>query len=360
MAIESAPTPKPLPGAEGRARRQRYLSATIVTCIVLLMVGGTAHVVKIGATRLEDMRRLATYDPRDESRHVRAAGEDITLHHEHEFGTNHAAGYTAVEAEGLLPKNKWEEMDAMVTIPAGAFVMGTNLERADAQDHPQHTVKLPAYKIDKYVVTNAQYARFVAATAHRPPLNWKNGKIPEGQLLRPVTMVDWYDAAAYAKWAGKRLPTEAEFEKAGRGTDGRNWPWGNRMEPERVNTYYNVGSATDVNAFPNGVSPYGVMGLSGNVDEWVADDFESYPGSDAPSDLFQGKVGRVNSAQDQAMKVVDLVPVQIHYKALRGGSWKGDPFSTALYHRNFAFPNFASDFFGFRCAVDSDARAKEK
>jgi len=115
-----------------------------------------------------------------------------------------------------------------------------------------------------------------------------------------------------------------------------------------------------VNAYPNGASPYGVMGLSGNVDEWVADDFLSYPGSDAPVDLFQGKVGRATSAQDQAMKVVDLVPIQIHYKVLRGGSWKGDPFSTALYHRNFAFPNYASDFFGFRCAEDINGSGKEK
>jgi len=343
----------------GRARRQRYLTATIITCVVLLMIGGTLHVVKIGATRMEDMRRLATYDPKDMNRHIRAAGEDITLHHEHEFGANHVVGYTPVEVEALLPKNKWAELDAMVTISAGSFVMGTNLERADAQDHPQHTVILPAYKIDKYVVTNAQYARFVAATGHRPPINWKNGKIPENELLHPVTLVDWYDAAAYAKWAGKRLPTEAEFEKAGRGTDGRNWPWGNKMEPERLNTYYNVGSASKVDAYPNGASPYGVMGLAGNVDEWTADDFNPYPGSDAPPDLFQGKVGRVTSAQDQALKVVDLVPIQARYKVMRGGSWKGDPFSTALYHRNFALPNYASDFYGFRCAADV-GRGKEK
>jgi len=342
---------------QGRARRRRYLTATLVTCVVLLMVGGVLHVIKIGATRIDDMRRLASYDPKDFDKHVRAAGEDITLHHAHEFGGNQAS-YTPEEAEALLPKDKWAELDTMITIPAGSFAMGTNLERTDLQDHPQHTVTLPAYKIDKYAVSNAQYARFVAATGHRPPSNWKNGKIREGDLLKPVTLVDWYDAAAYAKWAGKRLPTEAEFEKAGRGTDGRRWPWGNRMEPERLNTYYNVGSATDVNAYPSGASPYGVMGLSGNIDEWVADDFAAYQGSDAPADLFQGKVGRAVNAQDQAMKVVELMPVQQRYKVLRGGSWKGDPFSTALYHRNFAFPNYASDFFGFRCAAD--VKGKEK
>jgi formylglycine-generating enzyme required for sulfatase activity len=348
------------PDGRERDRRRRYLMATIVTCIVLLMVGGTLHVVKIGAGRMEDMRRLATYDVSDESKRIRAAGEDITLHRENEYG-KHVKGYTVAEAESLLPKGKWAELDTMVTIPAGKFIMGTNFERADGQDHPRHELRLSAYKIDKYPVTNAQYARFVAATSYRPPSSWKNGKIPDGELLYPVTLVDWYDAKAYAKWAGKRLPTEAEYEKAGRGVDGRNWPWGNKMDPARLNTYYNNGSATSVTAYPNGASPYGIMDLSGNVDEWTSDDFLPYPGSDAPADLFQGKIGRATTAEDQALKVVDLVPIQVRYKVLRGGSWKSDPFSTALYHRNFAFPNYASDFFGFRCAQDiKEQRGKRK
>ncbi len=338
--------------AEDRARRKRYLSATLVTCIVLLMIGGSLHVVKLGANRMDDMRKMASYDLKEEGARVRAAGEDITLQRVHEADKDRARGYIAVEAERLLTKDEWAELDSMILIPAGPFLMGTNLERTDAQNRPQHTVNLPAYWIDKYPVTNAQYAKFVAATSHRPPLHWKNGKIPQGELLHPVTMVTWYDAAAYAKWAGKRLPAEAEFEKAGRGSDGRRWPWGDKMESERLNTYYNVGSATNVNAYPNGASPYGAMDLAGNVNEWMADDFKPYPKSDAPSDLFQGKIGRSTNPTDQAMKVVDLMPVDLHYKVLRGGSWKGDPFSTSLFHRNFAFPNYASDFFGFRCAGD--------
>ncbi len=343
-----------------RERRRRYLVATIITCVVLLMVGGTLHVVKEGAGRMDDMRRLATYDVKEADKRIRAAGEDITLHHEDEYGGKHVVGYTVAEAEALLPKSTWVELDTTITVPAGPFGMGPDSERADAQDRPLHTVRLPAYRIDKYPVTNAQYARFVAATSHRPPSTWKDGKIPEGELLYPVTLVDWYDAVAYAKWAGKRLPSEAEYEKAGRGTDRRTWPWGNHMDPARLNTYYNKGSATGVTAYPNGASVYGVMDLAGNVDEWTADEFQPYPGTDAPADLFQGKVGRASTAQDRAMKVVDLVPVQAHYKVLRGGSWKSDPFSTALYHRNFAFPNYASDFFGFRCAQDIGGRAKGK
>ena len=327
------------------ARRKRYLSATIVICFVLLAIGITLYVVDQGFDRMGEMRTRATYELKDEESHIRAAGEDLVLHSMHESEKNHAVGYSVTEVESLLTKEEWAEINTMILIPEGVFLMGTNLERSDAQNRPQHSVKLPAFWVDKYPVTNAQYAKFVVATSHRPPLNWKQGKIPSGEALRPVTMVSWYDAAAYAKWAGKRLPSEAEWEKSGRGTDGRRWPWGNKMEPERLNTYYNVGSATNVNAYPNGASPYGVLDMAGNVDEWTADDFVPYPGTDAPSALFTGKV--VHATKE---KEIEVIPTERKYKVLRGGSWKGDPFSSSVFHRNFAFANFASDFFGFRCA----------
>jgi formylglycine-generating enzyme required for sulfatase activity len=356
MSMPMTLAKRPPPTASERARRRRYLTATLITCMVVVMVGSAIHVVKLGAGRMDDMRKLATYDLKEETARVRAAGEDITLHETHEAGKAAKVGYGVLEADQLLTKDQWAELDSMIEIPAGAFVMGTDMARADAQDQPAHRVVLPTYWIDKYPVTNAQYARFVAATSRRPPLDWKDGRIPQGELMYPVTMVTWYDASAYAKWAGKRLPAEAEFEKAGRGSDGRRWPWGNKMEPGRLNTYYNVGSATKVNTYPGGASAYGVMDLSGNVDEWTADDFLPYPGSAAAKDMFQGKVAVASGSQDQAMQVADLKPVQRFYKVLRGGSWKGDPFSTSLFHRNFAFPNYASDFFGFRCAGDARAR----
>ena len=347
---------------EERARRKRYLSATLITCVVLALIGGSLHVVQLGANRMADMRKAATYDLKEEKARIRAAGEDIVIHAAHEANTHSGAGYAPSEVETLLSKDEWAELGSMVQIPAGTFIMGTNYDRADPQDRPQHTVKLPSYWMDKYLVSNAQYAKFVAATSHRPPLNWKNGVIPNGEKMRPVTMVTWYDASAYAKWAGKRLPTEAEWEKAARGTDGRRWPWGNKMEPERVNTYYNIGSATNVNAFPNGISPYGALDMAGNVDEWTADDFAPYPGGDAPVDLFQGKIPVVTSEKDKELKVVDMVPTTLKgkYKVLRGGSWKGDPFSTATYHRKPDWANYASDFYGFRCASDAPSPTKEK
>ena len=347
---------------EEKARRKRYLSATLITCVVLGLIGGSLHVVQLGANRMADMRKAASYDLKEEHARIRAAGEDIALHAAHEANKNRAAGYSAAEVDGLLTKDEWAELDSMVQISSGPFIMGTDYERADAQDRPQHSVKLPTYWIDKYLVTNAQYARFVAAASHRPPLHWKDGKVPQGELMRPVTMVTWYDAMAYAKWAGKRLPSEEEWEKAARGTDGRRWPWGNKMEPERLNTYYNIGSATNVNAYPNGASPYGAMDMAGNVDEWTADDFAPYPGSNAPVDLYQGKIPVATSEKDKEMKVVDMVPTSIKgkYKVLRGGSWKGDPFSTATYHRKPDWANYASDFYGFRCAGDVPGQAKGK
>jgi iron(II)-dependent oxidoreductase len=342
-----------VPSPAERLKRKRFLSATVITCIALVVIGGSLHVVKLGSIRMGEMRALATYNLKEESSRIRAAGEDIAIHEENEERKNQAAGYSVAEADALLTKEQWQELDSTVLVPAGKFLMGTDLKSADSASHPQHSVYLKAYRIDKYLVTNAQYARFIAATGHRPPSAWKNGKIQQAELMYPVTLVNWYDASAYAKWAGKRLPTEAEWEKAARGTDGRRWPWGNQMDPARLNTYYNVGSATNVTAYANGVSPYGVYDMAGNVDEWVEDDFLPYKGTDAAADVFQGKVARVLNAQDRALNMSDMVPVKQQYKVLRGGSWKGDPFSTATYHRDYSWANYASDFYGFRCATDA-------
>jgi len=343
---------RPVPSKHTLKRRKRFLNATLVTCVTLAMIGGTVHVLELGANRMLDMRERATYDLKDMSEHIRAAGEDVLLQRSNEHNLAEVESYAVNEVEALISAQQWQEIDQMVDIPAGEFLMGTDRERSDSFDGPQHKVMLPAYRIDKYPVTNIQYARFVAATEHRAPLHWENGLIPLGTELHPVTMVSWYDASLYASWAGKRLPSEAEWEKAARGVDGRRWPWGDRMDNTRLNTYYNIGAATKVTRFPNGASPYGVMDMAGNVSEWTADDFEAYPESKADAAVFKGKIAVAKTPKDRAMKVVDLVPVDEKYKVLRSGSWKSDPFSTATYHRNYSWPNYASDFFGFRCAQD--------
>ncbi len=334
-----------------RAIRKRFLAAVVITCIAAVMVGGGLHVMSLGEARLAQMRSKAGYDVSEVSKHIRAAGEDLARHSENEHGNVHAA-YTKAGVQALLDDKTWKELDTMVTVPAGPFTMGTDLFRADDQDKPAHQVVLPAYRMDKYPVTNAQYARFVAETDRRPPSSWEGGRIPQGAKLQPVTLVSWYDAKAYCAWAHKHLPTEAEWEKAARGNDGRRWPWGNDMDPARLNTYYSVGHPTNVMKYPQGASPYGAMDMAGNVYEWVADDFGPYEGSKADADLFKVKLPKVLSAEDRSKKTVDLVVYDnLKYKVLRGGSWNSDPFSTTTYHRNYELPNKASDFIGFRCAA---------
>ncbi len=341
--------------AAERTKRKLYFNATLVTCAALAMVGGAIHIIDVGHGRVfNDMPAKSTYDIADMPNRIRAAGEDITRHERHEAGKTKVHNYSEQDLAQMLPAEMWQEIDQLITIPAGEFLMGSDRERTSAQNRPRFTLSMPEYRIDKYPVTNAQYARFVATEGYRPPLDWDNGVIPRDAELHPVTMVSWYDASNYCVWAGKRLPTEAEWEKAARGEDGRRWPWGNEMDVTRLNTYYSVGSATDVTTYSNGASPYGVMDMAGNVFEWLEDDFQAYPGSDAPEELFKGKIQVATTPADRAMKVVDLVGVDAKYKVLRGGSWKSDPFSTATYHRNYSWPHYASDFFGFRCAADAE------
>ena len=142
-------------------KRERYLAATVITCIAVAMVFGAMHVVKLGANRMSDMRDRATYDLADMKDHIRAAGEDIERHRRHETQKQATKIYEWNELEALLTAEQWADLTAEVTIPAGPFLMGTDSERADKFNRPQHKVTLPEYKIDKYLVTHAEFARFV-------------------------------------------------------------------------------------------------------------------------------------------------------------------------------------------------------
>ena len=166
------------------------------------------------------------------------------------------------------------ETDGMVLVyvPAGEFRMGSAGSDSQAQDNekPQHTVYLDAFWMDRTEVTNALYALCVKAGACQPPLSvnysWRESYYGNSQYDGyPVVYVSWKDAAAYCEWAGRWLPTEAEWEKAARGTDGRLYPWGN-AEPDanRLNFNGNV-DARAVGSYPSGASPYGALDMAGNV-----------------------------------------------------------------------------------------------
>ena len=158
----------------------------------------------------------------------------------------------------------------LVRVPAGPFLMGDD----------KHTVDLPEFYIGKYPVTNQQYAAFVQASKARAPDHWKEGKIPAGKENHPVVYVKWDEAVAFCQWLSQasghevRLPSQAEWEKAARGADGRTYPWGNEPPPNPDLCNFKdsgIGDTTPVDRYPNGASPYGALDMAGNVWEWTAD-----------------------------------------------------------------------------------------
>ena len=244
----------------------------------------------------------------------------------------------------------------MIFIPAGTFTMGSDQTDPEQQaleygiikpwfadEHPAHPVTLSAYYLDRYEATNAEYQVFVTATRRAAPPEWTNGRYPIGRARYPVVSVTWTDADAYCRWAGKRLPTEAEWERAARGTEGRAYPWGDTFELARANVGGAHGGTTVVGSYPSGKSPEGAYDLIGNVWEWVSDWYGPYAQHPDPS------------ATDTKGK-----PVRV----LRGASWSGighfspDAQLAILAHnargsfRLYADPDGRLNDVGFRCAKD--------
>lgn len=221
------------------------------------------------------------------------------------------------------------DVEEMVLIPAGEVELGTD-DKTDltfGTETDTRTVFVAAFYMDKYEVTNRQYAEFLSETGHRKPKFWGDPRLNAPN--QPVVGVNWEDAEAYAVWAGKRLPTASEWEKAARGTDGRLYPWGNDYDAGRGN--FDDGGSMDgstdgyamtsapVGNFIDGLSPYGLHDMAGNVWEWVAEH----------SETVDGKI-----------------------YSIRGGSWTngaGDTRTTVAY----IYPAQCSDHsssVGFRCA----------
>ncbi|MBU6480569.1 MAG: formylglycine-generating enzyme family protein [Nitrospirae bacterium] len=226
--------------------------------------------------------------------------------------------------------------EEMVSIPAGPFIRGTDHGGFDEQ--PQRTLVLDTFAIDRYEVTNFQYQQFVEATGHRksgPPSRYAKNMSKMRGINQPVVYVSWEDAEAYCRWKGKRLPTEAEWEKAMRGTDGRLWPWGNVEQPNGAN-WARVRDGHDVTASVGSVltdkSPYGVMDGAGNVMEWVADWYAESYFKEAPEQNPQS-------------------PEYGTFRVLRGGGYATTGGDIRITSRSKMVPDFRDETIGFRCAV---------
>jgi eukaryotic-like serine/threonine-protein kinase len=225
----------------------------------------------------------------------------------------------------------------MVYVPEGLFSMGSN--NGDSSEKPVHTVTLDAYWIDKTEVTNGMYSKCVQAGACQPPHNTNSSTrtsyYGDSQYTNyPVIFVDWNEAQSYCEWAGARLPSEAEWEKAARGTDGRIYPWGNNSPGSNALNYIsNVGDTTAAGDYPSGASLYGALDMAANVWEWVNDWYDANYYAKSPSSNPQG-------------------PARGQYRGLRGGSWgwgSGDPYLRASY-RLWNIPKNYSNYIGFRCS----------
>lgn len=224
----------------------------------------------------------------------------------------------------------------MVMVPAGEFLMGNNQggnQSWDFDEKPAHLVYLDAYYMDKYEVTVWQYAKFLEATGRDAPPDWNILNQSQHQK-RPVVKVEWADADAYCRWAGKRLPTEAEWEKAARGTDERTYPWGN-SPPTHLHANFgksdwnNHAALNPVGLLEDGKSPYGIYDMAGNVWEWVSDWYDKnyyYKG------YSQNPTG----------------PSSGEFKVLRGGSWSSQGSLRSVYRMEVT-PAYRNDHVGFRC-----------
>jgi formylglycine-generating enzyme required for sulfatase activity len=229
----------------------------------------------------------------------------------------------------------------MVFVPSGEFLMGSNDPTADPDERPLRNVFVPAFYIDRFEVTNRRYKEFK-----------KDHRYPTDEDDLPVTFVLKRDAEAFCRWAGKRLPTDAEWEKAARGTDGRMYPWGNRFDAEMANIKLRtarMGTNTltctlvlsegasrgkrHVGSFPEGASPYGCEDMAGNVWEWVAD-------------AWVDNRGFLGNRRDEGRGI------------LRGGAYNYSPLQARASHRGFESLNATCHDVGFRCAMDAVVRTK--
>jgi formylglycine-generating enzyme required for sulfatase activity len=226
----------------------------------------------------------------------------------------------------------------MVLVPAGEFTMGS--DEGDDDEQPLHRVVLDSFYLDTFEVTNGRFAKFVAAIQSEPPWGFADQETPVIQAERPVRWVNWMEALGYCLWAGKRLPTEAEWEKAARGTDGRTYPWGNDP-PTAAHAVFGLTEGDEtvspIGHRTLGSSPYGVHDLAGNLYEWVTDWYDEEFYTRQPTRNPRG-------------------PGEGTTKVQRGGSYINGPYRLRAAFRTKGDPTEHDPHVGFRCAQDAPAR----
>jgi sulfatase modifying factor 1 len=237
--------------------------------------------------------------------------------------------FLKVNEQGYKEYRNEKDWSVMIYIPAGEFRMGSKDYK---NEKPIHEVYLDAYYIDKYEVTVGQYRQFCSAAGRKmvQQPDWNQGD------TLPVVDVKWENASAYASWAGKRLPSEAEWEKAARGSDGRRYPWGNTWDASKCNSREPKGSGPfaytkPVGSFPLGASPYGVMDMAGNLMEWCQDWYDEVYYQNSPSRNPTG-------------------PASGSSRVMRGGSWFDDWYECRSTCRRSAPLWISTSEWGFRCA----------
>lgn len=255
------------------------------------------------------------------------------------FEENDPSSHASAKSEDLPEAVEPPLNEEMVLIPAGVFLRGTDVGGLD--EGPPREIFLDAFQIDRYEVTNSQYGQFASATGHRkagPPSRYAKNVSKMRGPNQPAIYVSWDDAVAYCQWKGRRLPTEAEWEKAMRGQDGRLWPWGNTEQADganwaRVNDGFEA--SAPAGSFKADMSPYGVMDGAGNVMEWVQDwyaegYFKEAPDRNPPS------------------------PEYGVYRTMRGGAYTTTGGDLRLTSRSKMVPDFRDETIGFRCAMSGE------
>ena len=222
----------------------------------------------------------------------------------------------------------------MVLVPAGEFTMGS--DEGDDDEQPVHRVGLDSFYLDTFEVTNGRFAKFVAAIQSEPPWGFADQETPVVDAERPVRWVNWLEATGYCLLAGKRLPTEAEWEKAARGPEGRVYPWGNEP-PTAAHAVFGLKEGDETVApigdHPQGRSPYGVQDLAGNLYEWVTDWYDDAFYAAPPTRNPRG-------------------PLKGTTKVQRGGSYINSPYRLRSAFRTKGEPTEHDPHVGFRCAED--------